>query len=183
MRILVTGSSGFVGSHVADQLSGLGHTVCALVRPSSDTRWLGGLRGPESAIAAGSVRRFVHVSSMAALGPSVDGTPVADDAVPHPVNNYGRSKLAGERAVLDAADRIPVTVIRPPLVYGPRDRETLAFFTSIRRGTLPIMGDGNNTLSVIYVADCAAAIAAAALAAGGQRQGLRHRGRHHLPVA
>ena len=54
----------------------------------------------EAAIAAGSVRRFVQVSSLAAIGPSVDGNPVDEDTPPHPVNNYGRSKLAGELAVL-----------------------------------------------------------------------------------
>jgi nucleoside-diphosphate-sugar epimerase len=120
----------------------------------------------EAAIAAGSVGRFVQVSSLAAIGPSFDGNPVDDDTPPRPVNNYGRSKLAGELAVLGAADKLPVTVIRPPLIYGPRDHETLSFFTAIRRGTLPILGDGRNTLSVIYAADCAAAIVAAALSDG-----------------
>jgi len=96
----------------------------------------------EAAIAAGSVRRFVQVSSLAAIGPSSDGTPVDEETPPHPVNNYGRSKLAGEVAVLGAAEQIPVTVIRPPLVYGPRDHETLSFFKAIKRGTLPILGDG-----------------------------------------
>jgi 2-alkyl-3-oxoalkanoate reductase len=120
----------------------------------------------EAAIAAGSVRRFVQVSSLAAIGPSFDGNPVDYDTPPRPVNHYGRSKLAGELAVLGAAQKIPVTVIRPPLVYGPRDHETLSFFKAIQRGTLPIVGDGRNTLSVIYAADCAAAIVAAALADG-----------------
>jgi nucleoside-diphosphate-sugar epimerase len=44
------------------------------------------------------------------------------------------------------------------MIYGPRDRETLAFFTSVKNGVLPMTGDGLNTLSVIYVADCAAAV-------------------------
>jgi nucleoside-diphosphate-sugar epimerase len=104
------------------------------------------------------VRRFVYVSSLAAVGPSFDGTPVPDDAEPRPVTHYGRSKLEAERAVLAAKDDLHVTVVRPPLIYGPRDRETLAFFTSVRNGVLPMTGDGTNTLSVIYVADCAAAI-------------------------
>ena len=216
MRVLLTGGSGFIGSHVADQLSEQGHTVRALVRASSDTQGLelvpglelatgavenrtslddavrgcdavvhvAGLvkaRSPKeffdvnaegtknllaAAIAAGSPRRFVHVSSLAAIGPSLDGNPVDGDTPPRPVNNYGRSKLAGELTVLGAAGQIPVTVIRPPLVYGPRDHETLSFFTAIRRGTLPILGDGRNTLSLIYAADCAAAIVAAGLLDG-----------------
>jgi nucleoside-diphosphate-sugar epimerase len=104
------------------------------------------------------VGRFVYVSSLSAVGPSLDGAPVRDDAEPRPVTQYGRSKLEAERAVLAAKDKLHVTVLRPPLIYGPRDRETLAFFTSIRNGVLPMTGDGRNTLSVIYVKDCAAAI-------------------------
>jgi len=109
------------------------------------------------------VKRFVYVSSLAAIGPSLDGKPVADDAPPAPVTHYGRSKQAGERAVLDAKDRLQVTVIRPPMVYGPRDRETLAFFTSVKNGVLPLLGDGKNTLSMVYGEDCARAITLAAL--------------------
>jgi len=104
------------------------------------------------------VPRFVYVSSLAAVGPSADGTPVPDDVEPRPVTHYGRSKLEAERAVLAAKDRLHVTVVRPPLIYGPRDRETLAFFTSVRNGVLPMTGDGTNTLSVVYVEDCAAAV-------------------------
>jgi nucleoside-diphosphate-sugar epimerase len=106
----------------------------------------------------------VYVSSLAAVGPSADGKPVGDNALPRPVTQYGRSKLAAEEAVLAAKDRIPVTVIRPPLIYGPRDRETLAFFTSVKSGVLPVLGDGTNTLSVIYGPDCAAACVRAATA-------------------
>src|SRR6059058_1915741 len=112
----------------------------------------------DAAIARGGLKRFVYVSSLAAVGPSADGTPVPDDAEPRPVTHYGRSKLEAERAVLAAKDRLHVTVVRPPLIYGPRDRETLAFFTSVRNGVLPMTGDGTNTLSVVYVEDCAAAV-------------------------
>ena len=119
----------------------------------------------DAVLARGGLRRFVYVSSLAAVGPSLDGTPVADDAEPRPVTHYGRSKLEAERMVLAAGGQLPVTVIRPPVIYGPRDRETLAFFTSVRNGVLPMTGDGLNTLSVIYVADCAAAIVRAVTAA------------------
>jgi nucleoside-diphosphate-sugar epimerase len=115
---------------------------------------------------APGLKRFVYVSSLAAVGPSGDGSPVHDDAPPRPVTHYGRSKLAAEQAVLAAKDRLPVTVIRPPLIYGPRDRETLAFFTSVKNGILPVLGDGRNTLSVIYGEDCAAAVVRAATADG-----------------
>jgi nucleoside-diphosphate-sugar epimerase len=116
----------------------------------------------DAALSRGGLQRFVYVSSLAAVGPSLDGTPVADDAEPRPVTHYGRSKLEAEREVLSAKDRIPVTVVRPPLIYGPRDRETLAFFTSVRNGVLPMTGDGSNTLSVVYASDCATAVVQAA---------------------
>ncbi len=115
---------------------------------------------------APGLRRFVYVSSLAAVGPSADGKPMADDAECKPVTHYGRSKLEAERVLLALRAQVPVTVIRPPLIYGPRDRETLAFFTSIKNGVLPLLGDGRNTLSVIYGADCAAAIVAAVLSTG-----------------
>src|SRR5205823_11876588 len=115
---------------------------------------------------APGLKRFVYVSSLSAIGPSADGKPVPDDAPPRPVTQYGQSKLAAEQAVLAARDRLPVTVIRPPLIYGPRDRETLAFFTSVRNGVLPMTGDGSNTLSVVYVADCASAVVRAVTATG-----------------
>lgn len=117
----------------------------------------------DAALARGGLRRFVYVSSLAAVGPSNDGTPVPENAEPRPVTHYGRSKLEAEKAVLAAGDRMPVTVIRPPMIYGPRDRETLAFFTSVRNGVLPMTGDGSNTLSVIYVADCASAVVSACM--------------------
>ncbi len=121
----------------------------------------------DAALARGGLSRFVYVSSLAAVGPSLDGTPVPDDAEPKPVTHYGRSKLQAEREVLAAKERMPVTVVRPPLIYGPRDRETLAFFTSVKNGVLPMTGDGTNTLSVVYASDCAAAIVRAVTANHG----------------
>jgi 2-alkyl-3-oxoalkanoate reductase len=209
MTILVTGATGFLGSHVAEQLSQQGRNVRALVRSSSDTRFLQGLPGVElvqgsvedraSVVAAAqgvtgvvhvaglvkaksaadfmrtnaggtenvigaalenraTVKRFVLVSSLAALRPS-DGTgrAIAEDVEPRPVTDYGRSKLAAERVALEKKDTLPLVVIRPPAIYGPRDREILAFFKSIKLGVMPLLGSTQNKLSMIYGSDCAAA--------------------------
>jgi 2-alkyl-3-oxoalkanoate reductase len=143
--------------------------VAGLVKARSPTEFYAvNTEGTKNLLAAAlanatGLRRFVYVSSLAAVGPSEDGKPIADDATPRPVTHYGRSKLVAEQAVLAAKDRVPVTVIRPPLIYGPRDKETLAFFTSVKNGVLPMTGDGRNTLSVVYGRDCAAACVRAAV--------------------
>jgi nucleoside-diphosphate-sugar epimerase len=106
---------------------------------------------------APSIRRFVLVSSLAVMGPSEDGRPVPAGADPNPVTHYGRSKLAAERAARAEAHALPITIIRPPMIYGPRDREILPFFKSVQLGLLPLTGSPNSCLSAIYAADCAAA--------------------------
>ncbi len=105
-----------------------------------------------------AIRRFVHVSSLAAAGPVVDGVIPSGAETPHPVSDYGRSKLAGEAPVreLDAA----WTILRPPAVYGPWDREFLRLFAIAKRGLAPMFGDGSQRLSMVFAADLAAAIVA-----------------------
>ena len=92
-----------------------------------------------------------------------DGSPLAGQRQPdepeRPVTHYGASKLAGALAV--RMGRVPWTVVRPPLVYGPRDVEVLRVFRWAARGVLPIFGDGSQELSQIYVEDVARALIAA----------------------
>src|SRR5262249_38950555 len=54
-----------------------------------------------------------------------------------------------------------VVVIRPPLLYGPRDTATLEFFQWVSRGVRLVYGDGGNTLSLMYSTDCAGAFVSA----------------------
>jgi dihydroflavonol-4-reductase len=106
------------------------------------------------------VRRLVYVSSLAASGPTARGTPLADTAPCAPVTAYGRSKLAGEAAV--RAGGVPFTIVRPPSVYGPRDRnQFLPAFKIARTGFAPVLGDGYQELSFIHVRDLARALIAA----------------------
>jgi 2-alkyl-3-oxoalkanoate reductase len=208
MKVLVTGGSGFLGSHVAEQLGQRGHSVRALVRKSSNTKFLSSLQNVELAYGAvedkdavaeaakgvdaiihsagvvkartpadftatnvdgtrnllevaldhrKKIKRFVFVSSLAAHGPSRDGSPIPHDSEPSPVTEYGRSKLAAERLVTDARDDLLVTTIRPPTIYGPRDTEFLAFFEAMAMGVLPVMGSRDQKLSFIYAEDAARA--------------------------
>lgn len=67
------------------------------------------------------LQRFVYVSSQAAAGPSPNQSPVREDDAPRPVSIYGRSKLEGEKCCASFGEQLPVTIIRSPIVYGPRD--------------------------------------------------------------
>jgi nucleoside-diphosphate-sugar epimerase len=91
------------------------------------------------------VGRLVLISSIAARSPLLSA--------------YAASKRAGEAEVLQRLGE-RVTVLRPPVVYGPGDRETLPMFRAARLGLLPIPGPGEARLSFIHVADLAAAVAA-----------------------
>lgn len=95
--------------------------------------------------------RVVLVSSLAACGPSRPGAPRAEDDPPAPCSPYGLSKLRAELAAL-AFPEIPWTVVRPPVVYGPADTETLAFFRTVARGLLPRLSPATE-LSLVYVTD------------------------------
>jgi nucleoside-diphosphate-sugar epimerase len=105
------------------------------------------------------VSRFLFVSSLAAAGP--DDTRAKRDATPRPVTTYGRSKLAAEQMV--RASGVSWTILRPPMVYGPGDRELLRVFRSARRfGIAPVFGRGTQELVAIFAADLAEALIVAA---------------------
>jgi len=117
-----------------------------------------------AACGAGPARpgRFVLVSSLAAAGPSRGGVPVREDDPPRPVSRYGWSKLLGERAVRKALPpETSLTIVRPPAVFGPRDRGILAFYAAAARGIRPRVGLRRRDLSMVYGPDLAAAIATA----------------------
>jgi nucleoside-diphosphate-sugar epimerase len=207
MRVVVTGATGFVGSHLIDALLARGDTVTALVRSETKAAPLArrgvrvvisdlgdvaatvqvisghdvvyhaaGLtsarteaefmatnrdltaRLVEAAVQAGRPR-FVLVSSLAAAGPSPREQPHSGDEPSRPVTRYGRSKLAGEEVV--RASPLDWTIVRPPAVYGPGDREMFRVFraTSLRVG--PVFGDGSQLVSLVFGPDLALGLVAA----------------------
>ncbi|MDP3276278.1 MAG: NAD(P)-dependent oxidoreductase [Deltaproteobacteria bacterium] len=211
MKVLVTGASGFLGSHVAEKLVARGDSVRCLVRRSSKIELLEKL-GVELAYGAidqadslpnavrdvdaivhcaglvkarnaeefdavnheGSralaqaaiehnpgIKRFVLVSSAAVMGPCDPGQPHTQDTPPGPITEYGRSKLRGEEAVRNLRDRLPITVLRPPAIYGPRDSEMFAFFQMVSYGVAFKMGGGFDQMAIVYGEDCADACIAA----------------------
>jgi uncharacterized protein YbjT (DUF2867 family) len=185
--LAVTGGTGFVGAHFLRLAAAAGYEVRALSRgwrpPEEGIAWVdGALDRPDSlrklcdgadavvhiagainapdragfaavnvggtaavidAARHGGVRRFVHVSSLSAREPSL--------------SDYGWSKAKAERLV--AASGLDWTIVRPPAIYGPGDRETLELFRLARRGIVPLPPRGR--FSVIHVEDLARLILAA----------------------
>lgn len=115
-----------------------------------------------AAVEAG-VKRFVYISSLAAQGPSPDGRPQPVDATPRPVTAYGDSKLSGERALQAESTKMQTAVLRPPAVYGPRDAALVPLFRAGKLGVFPLLGDGSNLASFVYVDDAADAVVKATL--------------------
>lgn len=234
--ILVTGASGFLGSHIAEQLDAQGVATRLLMRSTSDTSRIAhlkhatlvagdmrdaasltravqgttavihaaglvkardpkdfgrvntdGLRSLLAAVASADppLQRVVVISSLAAHGPSFDGQPRPVEAPCQPVTAYGRSKRDAELVAQGFAAQVPITILRPPMIYGPADREVLPFFKAVDWGMVPLTGAPESRLSAIYVEDCAAACICAVDAAlpslstlfvdDGQPQTLRER--------
>jgi nucleoside-diphosphate-sugar epimerase len=216
--VLVTGGSGFVGSHLVERLVAEGYRVRCLVRRTSSRAWLptgqgelvygelaenAGLREAVAGVGLvfhvagvtkalrpsdyyrGNVQatahlvraleesghtavRFVHVSSLAAAGPSPDGAPVTEEAPPRPLTHYGRSKLEAER-ILDGSPLRPnAIVVRPAVVYGPRDTDVLKLFQAAGRGWLFRAGPRHASVSVVHVHDVVEALLAAGRSSRGE---------------
>jgi nucleoside-diphosphate-sugar epimerase len=211
--VFVTGGTGFVGSHLVEELLRRDtDEIRCLVR--TDPKWLADLdveyvRGDLSDVevlwtaldgvdavyhvagrtrapteeefyeanvqatlnlmgavkhAAPELDRVLVTSSLAAVGRCEQD--VATEGVPlQPVSMYGRSKAQMETALRNRpemtpgsyAEALPLTVVRPPAVYGPRDRDILDFFQAVKRHVCPIVGSGSaQTLSLVHVRDLAA---------------------------
>lgn len=124
-----------------------------------------GSRAIAEAAARNGVKRFVHISSLAAREPEL--------------SIYGASKRAGEAAVETLKAKMSVVILRPPAVYGPGDRGTLPLLRSLTQSFAVIPSSSMSRFSLIYVDDLARIIVEAAGATrtgvveldDGQRQG------------
>ncbi|MBF5043839.1 NAD-dependent epimerase/dehydratase family protein [Aggregicoccus sp. 17bor-14] len=103
----------------------------------------------------GQRARLVFCGSLAASGPSSSGRPRVEEDPLEPREWYGESKAEGERIALSYAPRLPVTVVRPPRIVGPGDRENLVFFKLVTRGLKLHLAGGPRPLSLVDVEDVA----------------------------
>ena len=203
MKALVTGTTGFIGSHLVERLVNRGYSVRCMIRSSTKLEYVKGLPvefakadfdDPESldravdgveyifhiggvtkskdkegyyrgntlstknlldsaARSNRNVRRFLFASSLTAVGPGNGSNPV-DEATPcHPITTYGRSKMEAEKECISRFGELPITIIRPPAVYGPRDRDVFAFFNSVSKHIVPLSGFGKKILSFVHAFD------------------------------
>ncbi len=200
---VVTGASGFVGSHLVDFLLEKGDDVHCIVRKSSNLRWLEGKKvtihtsglfdkdGLKNILrnvdylyhvagvvkakredeyfkgnvettrnlldavleVAPSIKRVLIVSSLTASGPSKLGAPVNEDTPTTPITTYGRSKVAQEELTKLYIEKLPITIVRPPAIFGERDTEIYLVFKTYKQGLMTLVGFNRKEVSLIYVKD------------------------------
>ncbi len=207
--MVLTGGSGFLGSHIAEVLISRGYRVRAAVRPTSDLRWLqdknieitvADLTNPDDCVplvrgtrgiihCAGMVTAdndqaylranvettralltacrqewhpqggapFVLISSLAAHGPADLDHPAREDDPCRPVTGYGRSKVAAEQLVLHPDHPFRTAILRPPALYGPRDRGFLPLLKLAIKGWNVRFSGPMQGLSLVHGHDAARA--------------------------
>lgn len=200
---VITGSNGFVGSHLADFLLEKGMHVKCIVRKSSNLQWLkdkpfefcycgltdiAALREAfadanyifhiagtvkartdadfvygnvemtrnvlEAALGINSIEKIVITSSIAACGPAPKDGIIKESDPCRPIDPYGRSKVLQEEMAQKYMERLPITIVRPPVVYGERDAEIFQYFQAVNRRIRPLVGVfGEKQLSMVYVSN------------------------------
>lgn len=96
--------------------------------------------------------RFLFLSSLAAQGPADGDHRIYPQRTPQPVTTYGASKLAAEQ-YLESLQDFPWTAVQPTAVFGPRDKDILAFIQLVNRGLELYIGQKPQRVSFIYVKD------------------------------
>jgi nucleoside-diphosphate-sugar epimerase len=212
LKALVTGGTGFIGSHLVEALLKKGIQVRCLLRKTSDLKWLEGLPievrwgdcndknslreavegveqvfhlagvtkavhektyfevnafGTENLIHAclennPRIQKFIYLSSQAAAGPCRNGNKKKESDQCKPVSPYGQSKQMGEELAMAHAQELPLLILRPSAVYGPRERDIYTFFKLLSKRIKPCLPSKDQHISLCYVEDIIQAILLAA---------------------
>ncbi|MEO6819215.1 MAG: NAD(P)-dependent oxidoreductase, partial [Ginsengibacter sp.] len=101
-----------------------------------------------------ALKKFIYISSLAALGPLENSDDVIVETTnPNPVTRYGKSKLLSETKLQGLG--IPLVILRPTAIYGPRERDLFLLFKLIKKGYELYIGKMAQRLSFIYAKDMA----------------------------
>jgi len=192
VTIAVTGATGFVGGALLEEASARGHEVRALARREQGevpgVEWVRGHLHDREALAelVANAETVIHVAGVVNTPDpagfhhgNVEGTLQLIEAAmvagvprmvfvsslsarePH-LSRYGASKRHAEKLV--SASGLDWTIVRPPAIYGPRDREMLDLFRMAKWGVVPMPPPGRTSL--IHVRDLARLLLA--LVPGGE---------------
>ena len=124
---------------------------------------LGARHVAEACAAQATPPVLVAVSSLAAAGPCAIDRLRNESDPPRPVSVYGRSKRAGEVAMHSLAHRVPITIVRPPIVFGEGDADMLAMIRPIVRFRFhAVPGFTAQRFSLIHADDLAQGLVLAA---------------------
>jgi nucleoside-diphosphate-sugar epimerase len=107
-----------------------------------------------AATTARPIKKFVFLSSLAAIGPLPynEQQPITENTVPNPVTGYGKSKLLAER-YLSGFKTLNITIIRPTAVYGPGEKDIFILFKTLNQGLDAYIGSDPQRFSFVYVND------------------------------
>jgi nucleoside-diphosphate-sugar epimerase len=134
--------------------------IAALYRPENVWRremWETNVQGTQNILDAavkGGVQRFVHCSTVGVHG-DITHPPANEEAPYAPGDYYQESKAEGERVVLEymAKGRLPIVVVRPAGIYGPRDLRFLKLFKAVKTGRFAMIGSGDVLYHMTYIDD------------------------------
>ena len=213
MKILITGASGFIGSHIVDEALKSDMEVWVVVRKTTSRRYLCDarinfieidfsskddviekLKGKEfdyivhaagvtkcsnkndffkvntegtknfvdGIIESGiEIKKFVYLSSLSIFGAIKEKQPykpICENDIPQPNTLYGKSKLLAEKYLDEVGEKLPIVVIRPTGVYGPREKDYYMMAKSIKNHIDFSVGYKRQDITFIYVKDLVDAI-------------------------